>query len=364
MKTKKQKRVLVPILIFMIIIMYGFLPPVFQAVAYNSIFHAADLMSDTDLGQTATHTFTFETASSTPAGGYWDIVFPTGPGFSGLATTSVTCAYGAAGITEQIVGNNDTVRCLFAGSQTATSSQVVVTDVVNPTVENEYGIWIYNYDDTGTLRDRVRVWVGIFSDVWMTATVNSSLDFVISGTSTGATVSGETCTQDSTATTTPFGDLSAGVPSTVCQTLNVTTNADDGYTVTVFQDHELESDSGSNINSFNNSQDNTGSTTPELWTQPLNQLDNYHTYGHMGLHTDDSDLQDYGTGYEDFNSGGALYAGLNSSDPMPIMHHTGPSDGTTQNVGVTHIIYKAEIGSLQEAGDYESTLTYICTPTF
>jgi hypothetical protein len=363
MKTKKQKRIIISTLIFMVVVMYGFMPPVFQAAAYNSIFHAADLMSDTDLAQTATHTFTFTTATTTPAGGYWDIVFPAG--FSGLATTSVTCAYGAAGITEQIVGNNDTVRCLFAGQQAATSSSVIVTDVINPNVENEYGIWIYNYSNTGELRDRVHVWVGIFNDIWMTATVNSVLDFVISGTSTAGVVSGVACTNASTASTTPFGDLVAGVPSTVCQTLNVTTNADDGYTVTFFQDNELTSDSGSNINSFDNAQDHTGSTTPVLWTPPLNLLDQYNTYGHMGIHTDDADLQNYGTGYENFNNGGqVLFAGLNSSDPMPIMHHTGPSDGHTQNVGEVHILYQAEIGSLQEAGDYESTLTYVCTPTF
>ena len=81
----------------------------------------------------------------------------------------------------------------------------------------------------------------------------------------------------------------------------------------------------------------------------------------MGLHTDDSDLNSLG-GYDDFSTN--LFAGLNSTDPMPIMHHNGPSDGSTEDKGAVNVIYQAEIGSLQEAGDYENTLTYICTPTF
>ena len=129
----------------------------------------------------------------------------------------------------------------------------------------------------------------------------------------------------------------------------------------------LTSDSNSNINSFNNSPDGTGSTTAETWVTPRNELDQYHTYGHMGLTSDDADLNSLGT-YNSFaptdTDGITQYVGLNNTDPMPIMHHDGPSDGTTQNVGLSHIAYSVEIGSLQEAGDYENTLTYIATPTY
>ena len=84
----------------------------------------------------------------------------------------------------------------------------------------------------------------------------------------------------------------------------------------------------------------------------------------MGLTSDDTDLSSLG-GYNDFYHGGdAWFAGLNNTDPMPIMHHDGPSDGVTQDKGVANILYQVEVASLQEAGDYETTLTYVCTPTF
>jgi len=46
------------------------------------------------------------------------------------------------------------------------------------------------------------------------------------------------------------------------------------------------------------------------------------------------------------------------------MYNGGPSDGTTDHVGVTQVAYSVRITSLQEAGDYTNTLTYICTPTY
>jgi hypothetical protein len=236
---------------------------------------------------------------------------------------------------------------------------------MNPMVEGTRYIEITHYNDSDEIMERVTVAVAIIEDVLMTARVLSTLTFTVSGTSTDGVVGGIPCSNESTATTTPFGTLVVNATSTVCQTLNVTTNADDGYTVTVEQDQELTSDSGSNINSFNNSPDGTGSTTAQAWTSPTNILDAYHTYGHMGLHSEDSDLDTLG-GYadQDFDNGGTLFAGLNNSEPLPIMHHDGPSDGTTVDKGTTNVIYQVQIGSLQEAGDYQNTLTYICTPTF
>ena len=54
----------------------------------------------------------------------------------------------------------------------------------------------------------------------------------------------------------------------------------------------------------------------------------------------------------------------NATDQVEVMYHTGPSDGTTPDKGLTQVAYTAEISTLQEAGDYENTLTYICTPQY
>lgn len=364
-KIKKQKKYLAGILIISIMIaMYGFIPMPDGANAVDAISDASDTISDSDVSVTANHTFDFTTGTSTAINGYIEVTFPAQFGTSSLA--NATCPDAGANWTETLNNGDRTLRCTATAENTAGVEQIIINSVINPDSEATRYIDIIHYDSSNNVLERVTVAVAIIEDILMTAKVDSTLAFTISGTSTAGIVGGIHCSNASTATNTPFGTLTVGATSTVCQTLNVTTNANDGYTVTVEQDDELTSDSDSNINSFNNSPDNTGSTTPEAWTSPTNTLDAYHTYGHMGLYSDDTDLEDYATGYEDFDNGetAVWFAGLNSTDPMPIMHHDSPSDGTTQDKGEASIIYQAEIGSLQEAGDYENTLTYVCTPTF
>lgn len=363
MKQNKFNKSIIAFVIFCMLAIYGFVPPLKVAQAVDTIANAADLISDSDVNVVATHTFTFVTGTTTPAGGDWLITFPS-TGFSGATSTNTTCGYGKANIVESGTAGTQAIECNMTADEAATTTQVVVTGVTSTTTAASYYITIENRDASANVLERVTVAVAVIDDVLMTATVDSSLTFSIKGTTTAAKVNGIPCSNASTATTTPFGTLTVNATSTVCQELEVTTNADDGYTVTVEQSDELTSDAGSNINSFNNSQDDTGSTTAEAWVAPTNVLDDYHTYGHMGLTSDDTDLSSLG-GYNDFyHSGDAWFAGLNSTDPMPVLHHDGPSDGVAQDKGTGMVLYQVQVASLQEAGDYETTLTYICTPTF
>lgn len=362
-QTKKQKKFISALLVFAVMaMMYGFVPRPDNANAVDAIKDARDLISDSDVSVASDHTFTFTNSNTTEIGYYIDFAFP--EQFGTITIGNATCPDGGTGWTKTLLNGDRTLRCTATAQRVAAPATTTITGITNPDSEATRYIEITHYNGDAEIIERVTVAVAIIEDVLMTAKVTSSLTFEISGTSTDTSIGGIPCSNASTATSTPFGTLVVNATSTVCQTLNVTTNADDGYTVTVFQDHELLSDSGSNINSFNNSPDNTGSTTAEAWVAPTNILDAYHTYGHMGLHSDDSDLEAFGTGYNNFDNGGTLFAGLNSSDPLPVMHHDGPSDGTTADKGQANVIYQVEIGSLQEAGDYQSTLTYICTPIF
>jgi hypothetical protein len=240
--------------------------------------------------------------------------------------------------------------------------------VTNPASGNGKVFNITHYDTATNLAERVQVMVALVDDVWMTARVDATLEFTVSGTSTGAIVNGVTCTATTTATSTPFGTLSPISSSTVCQQLNVTTNASDGFTVTVEQDDEMTSDGGDNINSFKNAVDGTGLTVVETWSNPTGILDDDKTYGHMGLTSNDADLLSAYVNQDYYNGGLApKYAGLNGVAPIAVFHHDGPADGSTnatQNKGKAMVAYTAEINALQQAGDYESTLTYIATPTY
>ena len=366
MKTKFNKKFIVLGLMITMFALYGVFPLPNKADAVNSLTDASATISDSDFGETSTTTIAFTTATYIPAGGTTQATFHSD--FSAIvANSDITCSGGgtASGASSR------TAVCTYAGAiATGTTMSITVANLVNPVTDGDRTIEVKTYDG-GTLLDRATLMVYIIDDVLMTATVDPILEFTIGGVlaSQSKTVNGVSCQLDTTSTSTPFGTLSITASTTICQKLNVTTNADDGYIVTVEEDQELTSDSGSNINSFDNSANGTGSSTSALvhaWTSPNNTLDEYNTYGHMGLTSDDQDLASVGGGDIDFyNSGNTPnYAGFNGTDTIIVMSHDGPSDGTTQNVGEAFVAYTAEIGSLQEAGDYENTLTYIATPTF
>lgn len=359
-------------LIFTMVVMYGIVPSVPIVNAVDNIYNAKDTISDSDKGATnVTHTFEFTLSGTTTVGGVWRITFPDGASdFGGIQGSLSHCSGLTASTTSDFV-----VECI-AGAQVnaASSTKVVLTGTTNPNPSSEtattYTINIERYDAEvrlgGTLQERIDLKVAILDDVLVTARVTSTLTFTVKGTTTAANINGDAdCDVNTTTSTIPYGDISVDTNYTACQDLFVQTNASDGYIVTVEQSDELTNDGGDNINSFNNSLDDTGSTTPVAWANPKALLDQKHTYGHFGFTTNDQDLQSLGGSIYDYYGGGtALYAGFNGTDPAVIMHHDGPTLSTYLNTGRVSVAYRLRISALQEAGDYETTLTYICTPTY
>jgi hypothetical protein len=202
--------------------------------------------------------------------------------------------------------------------------------------------------------------------VLVTADVDTTLTFTVSGVADSATVNGSPTTTATTTTsnTLPFETLSENVSKTLAQDLSVQTNARNGYIVTVEVDGPLESTVGADIDSFING---AYTNTPAPWEAPGNSILNENTWGHWGLTSTDGDLQGGGP---DFASADTWIAA--STTPRVIMAHSGPADGTTgtadstgDDVGLTRVGYQIQITALQEAGDdYSTTLTYIATPTF
>jgi len=354
-KTKKQAKLLIVILIFSMLAMYGYMPGARAA----SITDARDRLSDSDLSVVATHTITASTSIALVNTDRLYVIYPSG---FGAQSAGLTCPAGTVGSTP----NASTTLCTVGGGGLVAGQHTIVATSTNPSTAGSYTIEIRTTNSADVLKERVFVMVAIIDDVVVTATVSPTLEFYIDGLATSTVVNGVPTTGSTTPTAIPFNTLTVAASSTLGQQLRVTTNADDGYSVTVEQDHELLSNSGSDINSFDNSLDGAGSTTPHTWNNPVGTLDQYHTYGHMGLTTDDSDLSTVsGGGFAlgaDFT--GLKYAGLNGTSTMIIMAHNGPADGSTQNKGLAKVAYSIRITALQEAGDYTNTLTYICTPQY
>lgn len=220
----------------------------------------------------------------------------------------------------------------------------------------------YEIAITAGASDSGKTRVAIVSAVTVTASVDTLFTFTVAGVSGGATVNVADITDGTTtATAIPFGQLSNGNASTTAQDLTVTTNAYNGFVVTVTADGQLVSTTGADIDGFRNG---NYDTTPVAWESPTPSLGDEDTYGHWGLTSDDPTLT---AGLTDlFEAGGSGDRFVSASTtPVEVFRHTGPTDGTVTGQGTTRVGYKVEISALQEAADdYQATLTYVATPVF
>jgi hypothetical protein len=328
----------------------------------------SDTLTDSDLSATPQHTiaFTVPVGSAYTDTGDIVITFPTTPGsgFTGVAASLIgeytaTVAGGAAAI-DSFASVGQVVTLSLDTSATAGDEIIVVIDalvITSPDTAGSAEIIIETDDgDQGKTR------VALIDTVLVTAFVDTSFDFVISGHATGTSINGDVSTGSTTATLIDFGRLASGVPKILTQGLQVTTNAKTGFVVTVQSDGDLESTNGAIIDNFDEGSD--VSDTGTAWNSPVPTIGDETSWGHWGMASEDGDLNSLGGFYAgEFDAVDSYIAA--STSAREVFHHNGPSDGSTTNIGTTTVGYQIEITSLQEAADdYNTTLTYIATPTF
>ncbi len=337
----------------------------------------SDTLTDSDLGVTSGHTIAFTNESQFNGLGGQDTLRvtldPDGSNFQITdldvadfwATTGLTVVSACGGGSGEFTLATTTERfilSLCAGKTVATSTPISLvisatsSVITNPNSVNSYRIAVEHLEAGSAVLDSGDTRVAIIDDVVVTAAVATSFTFTISGVPAGVLVNGVTTSTTTATTTIGFGVLptAANSSTTAAQRLNVSTNAVNGFTVTVKQDQDLTSSANNTINVF---QDGLGTAAPAAWVAPANTLGSTDTYGHFGLTSDDDiNTSEYGT---------ALFVGNFATTARAVFHHNGPSDGTTANIGSTTVAYRIAIGSLQEAGnDYTNTLTYVATPIF
>ncbi len=346
MKLKRQKFIVAIVMFSLVFVQALVVPSVGEAASFEL---AQDTISDSDVGVgSVTHTILAATTATIPATGYFEIVFD--DNITGINSANLTCpSSGVAG------GSGNTVTCTYASPLDAGSYTITLTGTTNPGAIGSYLVHIYTRDGSAAEIEHSTVRIAIVNDVTVTATVEATLTFFVGGLATSSEINDELTTGSSTSQTLPFGTLEVGTPSTLGQQLRVTTNAYYGYTVTVFQDHNLLANNGADIDSF---VDGTPAAVGTAWASPTGTLGSENTYGHFGLSSDDSTL----TGGDLF--GADEWMGFNGTNPIQVMYHDGPADGAADDIGLTTVAYRIEINALQEAGDYSNTLTYICTPTY
>jgi hypothetical protein len=355
--------------------------PTYLRSAKASVTNISDTLSDSDMGVAASHTIVFTNSTSTSGGTTITVTFDPGAGdaFTPAYTTATTSHYGLSGaivvanaaacsatasevyVTADYVGSEDTATFTVCPNDSVSggvktiligTSTPLITNP-NPGTPTSYVIRVAGTMESGTADTRV----AIIDDVTVTASIDSTFTFTISAVNSGLTYNGTTTSITTTATTIPFGSLTPNTPKVAAQRLNVTTNASNGFTVTVNATSStggsLVSSGGDDIDFF---LDGSRTGTPANWTAPSNTTGAENTFGHFGLATTDSD---YSFGSDQWV--GDFYA----TTTRAIFTHGVASDGVTNGVGSTTVLYAIQVGSLQEAGtDYTTTLTYVATPIF
>jgi len=226
---------------------------------------------------------------------------------------------------------------------------VLATNVVSPSTVNSYVVRV-----AGTQTDSADTRVAIVNQVTMSAKVDTTFTFTISGTATSTPANGTSTTFTTTATAIPFNTVTPGGIYTGAQQLNVTTNADNGFQVTVVANGPMISTGGGDIDFFTNG---TELAAPAAWSAPSNTLGAEDTYGHFGITTNDAVTAAFGSNQ--------WVGNFNAGSPLQVFFHNAPSDGVQVNTGSTTVAYQMQIGSLQQAAnDYTNVLTYVATPIF
>ena len=264
--------------------------------AYNSA-QAANLtvisntLSDSDISAPSNHTIQFTIATSSlgvPAAGTIVVAFPAGFSMGSVAFGDIdlsidgvdqTLAAAASGATwgAAVAGQNLT---LTSGTGVADPGDVVIIKVgtnatggtnrvTNPGVTLNYEFLVTAGADTG------RTQVAILDNVDVTAIVNTSFVFTVAGLATTTDVNGTITTGGTSATEIPFGTLTAGAAKALGQELTVTTNARNGFVVTVEQDQNLLSSTGADIDGFI---DGAYTNSPTAWAAPTNSILNENTW--------------------------------------------------------------------------------------
>ena len=205
-------------------------------------------------------------------------------------------------------------------------------------------------DYTGT-PDTGIVSITVTQSVSITARVDPTFTFTVTGVDPAgtATANGTTLTSSvtTTVTTIPFGNLTANTEKFASQLLTVTTNTTGGYTIAARVTANLTGQAYlDDIDPFIGSGANQ--TTPQAWTLPTGTVSGSNT-GWLGVGTDDTGVTGQQTNQ---------FFSLNTSD---FVVAKSPNSASTRN---SYIVYGIEVNAFQEADNYTGTLYYTATPVY
>jgi len=343
----------------------------FPLTANAALSSATVALSDPQPSATANYTFSasnYETATAVKCVKEVYTVNADGTGGvpTGMQTNSATMAAGSTLLTSTNWGSNlsttqGTVVFSYATGETPASGTktVEIDGVTNSSVASSSGYFLTftTYDSaasgqncTGAVLDTSTVGFFITSGQQLSLTINGTLSFSVNPlTTTDTCADGSTHpTQDSTATTIPFGTLTSAAAGIVCQQLNAATNATNGYTIYLRYDKKPTNALAQTIGDWTGT--NTAPTGPPTATNT--GADGQGSYAYS---TSDNTL---GTGTAGRFTTGSKFAAATTSNAEVAYESTGVS---STNYTITH---EVNITNTPQPGTYSNTIIYTCTPIY
>lgn len=367
-----------------IIIFFIFLP-CFQFSSKSTqaaqILKSSDVMSRLKINTAANHNIKFTSLSGVGAGQTVVITFASGFNMNGidytdvdlkinsmeidLATSPAGAVWGVnvSGQTITFTNGNVTVAgnavIEIEAGKNATHQGTGDLQIINPIIPAVYLVRV-----SGSFGDSGSIGVIILREdqVTMSAEIAVVLTFTLeplpTNTPLGGTNSAYThLVAKATATSLPFGTQIINQGTVLGQRVTVSTNTGNGYLVTIAQSHDMQS--GKNkIDNFPATND-----SPQLWEESINPhgtVSNNNT-GWLGYTTSDQVLGGANPGRFGTGPDAADYwAGfIENNAPYEVASHNGLIYNDFTNIG-----YKFEVNAAQPAGNYVSTITYVCTGIF
>ena len=223
--------------------------------------------------------------------------------------------------------------------------------ILNPPVSGSYYLEITSYQSNyPTGRDSGQIGFTINDDTNVIAEVMTNLTFTINGVlaDNSCPNGGHNAEVSSSGNEINFGQFFGAGRRLACQQIIVSSNATNGYTVTVEQNRDLTSAGGDIINKFAGGTgfDNTW-LIPEVWNSPVSP-----NRGYFGFNTDDiADFPQFsGNKFAAFITDDTEYTII--SEPDIAMDET------------NYVNYMVEVNDWQASGLYSNTVRYVCTAVF
>jgi hypothetical protein len=340
-----------------------------QPVQAAQLTGAKSSLSDSRPATSSTHTFSF-TASTTATLREIRFVYATTASTGTTKPNGLTTTTGTLGTLVNLnagwsldASSDGTLRVQHVGAgQSITSGTTIsipINSITNHAIDDcQAGgdassdtcfVRITTYSDLGsTSVDTTIVTYTVVEAVTVTARVDPTFTFVVAAVGASTVNNAITTSAASTYSTLPFSNLTAGTPRYLAHKLNVTTNSNSGYSVTMKMLSQMAGTySGNNIDPF--ASGSVSWSAPAAWAEPTGATANTNT-GWIGANTTDTDISQFDSG--EF--------GPVESTANTVMSSTTSDNGNTS----IYVTYAIEANVYQPADTYTGTVVYNALPTY